>query len=59
VHTFVGADEVKELTFLRDERRMLMKLIAEQKREINRLKKRLANRQGTAHTEDLTRFQQQ
>jgi hypothetical protein len=27
-----------------------MKLIAEQKREINRLKKRLANRQGTPRT---------
>jgi len=32
---------VKELTFLRDERRMLMKLIAEQKREIRRLKKQI------------------
>jgi hypothetical protein len=44
VQTFVGADEVGELTHLRDERRQLIKLVAEQKREINRLRKRLEKR---------------
>jgi DNA-binding ferritin-like protein (Dps family) len=42
VQTFIGAPEVEELMFLRDERRMLIKLIAEQKREMNRLRNRLA-----------------
>jgi hypothetical protein len=42
VQTFVGAQEVEELTFLRDERRMLMKLIAEQKAENRRLRRQLA-----------------
>lgn len=37
VQTFGGAPEVEELTFLRDERKMLVKLIAEQKAEIRRL----------------------
>ena len=41
VHTFVGAEEVEELTSLRDERLILIKLLAEQKREIARLRKRL------------------
>jgi hypothetical protein len=40
--TFVGAEEVEELTFLRDERRMLMKLIVEQKAENRRLRRQLA-----------------
>jgi hypothetical protein len=44
VQTFVGAEEVEELMFLRDERRMLAKLIAEQKAEIRRLRKRLEKR---------------
>jgi hypothetical protein len=44
VQTFVGAQEVEELTFLRDERKMLAKLISEQKREIARLRKRLAGK---------------
>jgi hypothetical protein len=44
VQTFVGAPEVEELTFLKDERKMLAKLISEQKREIARLRKRLEKR---------------
>jgi hypothetical protein len=46
VQTFVGAPEVEELTFLRDERKMLAKLIAEQKAEIRRLRKRVEKRRG-------------
>jgi hypothetical protein len=42
VQTFVGAQEVAELTMLRDQRRQLIKLIAELKAENRRLKKRLA-----------------
>jgi hypothetical protein len=41
VHTFVGAEEVEQLTQLRDERRQLIRLIAELKAENRRLKKRL------------------
>lgn len=33
VQTFVGAPEVEELTYLRDENKMLRKLVAELKRE--------------------------
>ena len=40
VATFVGAPEVEELIQLRDERRTLIKLIAELKAENKRLKKR-------------------
>jgi hypothetical protein len=46
VQTFVGASEVEELMFLRDERRMLAKLIAEQKAEIRRLRERLEKRRA-------------
>jgi hypothetical protein len=46
VQTFVGAPEVEELIFLRDERKMLAKLIAEQKAEIRRLRKRLEKRRA-------------
>lgn len=42
VHTFVGAEEVEELVFLRDQQRQLVKLIAELKAENRRLKARLA-----------------
>jgi hypothetical protein len=41
VHTFVGAPEIEELMLLRDERRQLVKLIAELKAENRRLQKRL------------------
>lgn len=41
VHTFIGAPEVQELTFLRDQNRQLMKLIAEVKAENKRLKRRV------------------
>ena len=37
IETFVGAPEVQELTFLRDQNRQLAKLIAEQKADIRRL----------------------
>ena len=39
VHTFVGAPEVQELTFLRDQNKQLIKLVAELKAENRRLKK--------------------
>ena len=42
VETFVGAEEVEELIFLRDQRRQLIKLVAELKSENRRLRKRLA-----------------
>jgi hypothetical protein len=41
VDTFVGADEVKELIYLRDQNRQLIKLVAELKAENRRLRKRL------------------
>jgi hypothetical protein len=41
IETFVGAEEVQELTFLRDQNRQLIKLVAELKAENKRLKKRL------------------
>jgi hypothetical protein len=44
VHTFIGAPEVQELTFLRDRNRQLMKLMAEVKAENKRLKRRLEKR---------------
>jgi hypothetical protein len=44
IHTFIGAPEVQELTFLRDQRRQLIKLVGELKSENRRLKKRLAKR---------------
>jgi hypothetical protein len=44
VHTFIGAPEVQELTFLRDQNRQLMKLIAEVKAENKRLKRRVEKR---------------
>jgi hypothetical protein len=46
VQTFVGAEEVEELTFLRDERKMLTKLITEQTAEIRRLRTRLEKRRA-------------
>jgi hypothetical protein len=39
IETFVGAEEVQELTFLRDQNRQLIKLVAELKSENKRLKK--------------------
>ena len=39
IETFVGAPEVAELTYLRDENRALRKLVAELKRENRRLKR--------------------
>jgi len=44
VETFVGAEEVEELIFLRDQRRQLIKLVPELKAENRRLRKRLAKR---------------
>ena len=41
VRTFVGAPEVEELTFLRDQNRQLIKLVAELKAENRRLKRRV------------------
>ena len=42
VQTFVGAEEVQKLTFLRDQNRQLIKLVAEVKAENRRLKRNLA-----------------
>ena len=42
VHTFVGAEEVKELVYLRDQNRQLIKLVGELKAENRRLTKRVA-----------------
>ena len=44
VHTFVGAEEVQEIFYLRDQNRALIKLVAELKSENRRLEKRLAKR---------------
>lgn len=44
LHTFVGAPEVQELTFLRDQNRQLMKMIAGVKAENKRLKRRVEKR---------------
>jgi len=44
VSTFIGAEEVQELTFLRDQNRQLIKLVGELKAENRRLKKRLAKK---------------
>ena len=41
VDTFVGAPEVQELTFLRDQNRQLIRLVAELKAENRRLKRKL------------------
>ena len=41
LHTFVGAEEVQEIFFLRDQNRALIKLVAELKAENRRLVKRL------------------
>jgi lysyl-tRNA synthetase class I len=41
VHTFVGAEEVQELTLLRDQQKQLLKVIAELKAENRRLKRKL------------------
>jgi hypothetical protein len=46
LQTFVGAEEVEELNFLRDQNRALLKLIAEQKREIKRISAQPAMRLG-------------
>jgi hypothetical protein len=42
VETFVGAEEVKELVYLRDRNRQFIKLVAELKAENRCLRKRLA-----------------
>jgi hypothetical protein len=41
VDTFVGAEEVQELTFLRDQNKALIKLVGGLKQENRRLTKRL------------------
>ena len=40
VNTFIGAEEVQELTYLRDQNRQLIKLITELKAEIRRLERK-------------------
>jgi hypothetical protein len=42
VQTFVGAEDVAEIFFLRDQNKALVKLVAELKADNRRLKKRLA-----------------
>jgi hypothetical protein len=42
IETFVGAPEVQELTYLRDQNRQLIKFVAELKAENRRLQKRLS-----------------
>ena len=39
MNTFSGAEEVQELTYLRDQNRALIRLIAELKRENHRLER--------------------
>ena len=46
VDTFVGAEEVQELTFLRDQRQQLIKLVGELKAENRRLRKRVTIAHG-------------
>jgi hypothetical protein len=41
VETFVGAPEVQELTYLRDQNRQLVRLVAELKAENRRLKSKV------------------
>src|SRR5438874_11064007 len=41
IETFIGAEEVQELTFLRDQNKALVKLVGELKSENRRLRKRL------------------
>lgn len=40
IETFIGAPEVEELTYLRDQNKALIKLVAELKAETRRLKKK-------------------
>jgi hypothetical protein len=40
IHTFVGAPEVEELTYLRDQNRALVRLVGELKAENRRLMKK-------------------
>jgi hypothetical protein len=44
VHSFVGAEEVEELVFLRDQNKALVRLIGELKAKNRRLRKRLAGK---------------
>jgi len=41
VHTYMGADEVEEIFFLRDQNRALIRMVAELKAENRRLQRRL------------------
>jgi hypothetical protein len=41
IETFVGAEEVQELTYLRDQNKALVRLVGELKAENRRLKKQL------------------
>ena len=41
VHTFIGAEEVEEIFFLRDQNRALIKFVAELKAENRRLRRQL------------------
>jgi hypothetical protein len=41
IHSFLGAPEVEEFTFLRDQNKQLIKFVAELKTENRRLKKKL------------------
>lgn len=44
VDTFLGAEEVKEIFFLRDQNRGLIKLVAELKAENRRLRRQLVTK---------------
>ena len=44
VHTFVGAEEVEELVFLRDQNKALVKLVGELKAENRRMRKKLSGK---------------
>ena len=46
VCAFVGAEEVQEIFFLRDQNRALIKLVGELKAENRRLRKRIARQSG-------------
>jgi hypothetical protein len=44
VSTFIGAEEVQELTFLRDQNKALIKLVGELKAHVRRLERQLRKR---------------
>jgi hypothetical protein len=44
LHSFVGAEEIEEFVFLRDQNKALVKLVGQLKAENRRLRKRLAGK---------------